>query len=369
MKIINSARRYEIYEDDLKTFDKLPAKTYKVNFDKMLGFFLTEIKTLVPTESVIYGDYGHKIDKILKKFASSTRNLGVMFTGAKGQGKSLSVQVLSQKSIQEHDLPVIMCNENYPGISEFLKGIDQEVVVVFDEFEKTFPIKDNGGETQQDMLGLFDGMTNNKHLYLITANDIDMVSEFIINRPGRFHYHFQFGSPSPKEVEAYMTDKLLPEYHYHVQSVVRISYLMNFNFDTLRAIASELNEGYSFEETLTDLNIEYEDSMKYSAEITYSNGQKITEERIEVSMSRPLTVVNINLPDWHYISFTMDNISIVNDTLTIDPSSISIEKDGASSKSFDHTQLKVVSLILTPRSKEAGTLSSYIQKGRALPVS
>lgn len=36
MKVIGHRSNYEIYEDDLKTFDKLPTGTYKVRFNKKI---------------------------------------------------------------------------------------------------------------------------------------------------------------------------------------------------------------------------------------------------------------------------------------------------------------------------------------------
>ena len=40
MKAISIGKRYEIYDDSLKAYDRLPAKTYTVRFEKMSGFFL-----------------------------------------------------------------------------------------------------------------------------------------------------------------------------------------------------------------------------------------------------------------------------------------------------------------------------------------
>ena len=40
MKAISIGKRYEIHEDSLKAYDKLPVNTYTVRFDKMSGFYL-----------------------------------------------------------------------------------------------------------------------------------------------------------------------------------------------------------------------------------------------------------------------------------------------------------------------------------------
>lgn len=57
-----------------------------------------------------------------------------------------------------------------PGISNFLSSIEQEVVIIFDEFEKTFARNDDG-DPQVELLSLFDGVDDGKKLFVITCND------------------------------------------------------------------------------------------------------------------------------------------------------------------------------------------------------
>ena len=47
MKAISIGAKYEIYDDSLKAYDRLPAKTYTVRFSKMSGFFLEARTDLV----------------------------------------------------------------------------------------------------------------------------------------------------------------------------------------------------------------------------------------------------------------------------------------------------------------------------------
>lgn len=88
MKAISIGKRYEIHEDSLKAYDKLPVNTYTVRFDKMSGFYLEARSRLAVTEKV-YGIHPEKADKVLKAFSMFERSLGVILSGSKVIGKSL----------------------------------------------------------------------------------------------------------------------------------------------------------------------------------------------------------------------------------------------------------------------------------------
>ena len=45
------------------------------------------------------------------------------------------------------------------------------------------------------MLSLFDGLDNGKKLFVITCNEVERLNAYLLNRPGRFHYHFVDCSP------------------------------------------------------------------------------------------------------------------------------------------------------------------------------
>ena len=45
--------------------------------------------------------------------------------------------MIAEESIKA-DMPVIIVDTAIPGISNFLASIQQEVTIIFDEFEKTF---------------------------------------------------------------------------------------------------------------------------------------------------------------------------------------------------------------------------------------
>lgn len=253
MNVVNSGSRFLVYANDVKTYKNLPTGTYNVNFDKMAGFYLTSRNDLTCVEEKIYGNHSRRVKKVFTSYDASERNLGVILSGNKGIGKSVFAKLLAIESIKK-EMPVIVIDTYYPGIAGFLSSIEQEVVVLFDEFEKTFA-KVEDCDPQVEMLTLFDGFDGGKKLFVITCNNTNQLNEFLINRPGRFHYHFTLGLPSEEEIREYMTDKLKPEYYGAIEGIINLSHMTDVSYDYLRAIAFELNQGYDLEETMEELNI------------------------------------------------------------------------------------------------------------------
>lgn len=257
MKVVNTGKRYDLYDDSLKTFDALPAKTYVVRFNPKMGFWLDEYSEIKVKEDKIYGEHEIKVVKVLQSFARMDRNMGVILSGDKGIGKSLFAKLLMEKAVLLK-LPVIIVDSFIPGIASYLETIEQEVMVVFDEFDKTFAdvkVGDNEADPQAAMLSLFDGVSQGKKLFVVTCNSLTKLSDYLVNRPGRFHYHFRFTYPSDQEITNYLQDKLDPEFYSEIEEVVKFSKKVNLNYDCLRAIAFELNTGLPFGEAIKDLNI------------------------------------------------------------------------------------------------------------------
>ena len=201
------------------------------------------------------------------------RNLGVILSGDKGIGKSLFSKMLGIKA-KENEVPVILVDEYIPGIANFLDDIEQTVMVLFDEYDKTFDEKKYN--CQAEMLSLFDGMSAGKKLFVITCNKIDELSSFLLNRPGRFHYHFRFAYPTVDEIQAYMEDKLEEQYYGEIENVIAFSLRMKLNYDCLRAIAFELNTGSRFKEAIEDLNILRMYSTEYiDIVVEFENGKTL----------------------------------------------------------------------------------------------
>lgn len=253
MHIVESGKRYRIFNNAITTYDQLPPKTYRVDYDPETRIFsLLEAHDFEIPETKIYGQHLDKVKKVLNSMDKMNRNLGVILSGDKGIGKSLFSKCLGLKA-RKKEIPVILVNEYHEGIANFLEEIEQTVMILFDEYDKTFDEKKHN--CQAEMLSLFDGVSAGKKLFVITCNEIQSLSQYLINRPGRFHYHFRFLYPTADEIRDYMEDKLDKQYYDEIENVIAFSVRMNLNYDCLRSIAFELNNGLKFQEAINDLNI------------------------------------------------------------------------------------------------------------------
>lgn len=276
MQIVNTGNIYRIYDNSVKTSNQLTPQSYQVEFDPRSGFYLSSYDEEISISEKVYGVHLDKVEKVLNSFKLFERNLGVILSGDKGIGKSLFAKVLAVKG-NELNYPLIIVNTYYPGIADFLNSIQQEVIVVFDEFDKTFSSgkrDDNNSmcDPQTEMLTLFDGLGTGKKLFVVTCNSLYGLNDYLVNRPGRFHYHIRFDYPTPEEIRAYMSDKLSEDAYNEIEKVVSFSHKIKLNYDCLRAIAFELSLGNTFEEAIKDLNIINIESEEYTVILYFKDG-------------------------------------------------------------------------------------------------
>lgn len=277
---------YDVFDDSLKVYDKLPASQYVVRFNERRGFYLEKYTDIKTTEAKVYGVHEEKVQKVLASFGRMGRSLGVILSGDKGIGKSLFAKMLCIEAIKE-GIAVVIVDRYFDGIASYIESIEQEALILFDEFDKTFCSvrqKDGEASTQAGLLSLFDGISSGKKLFVITCNELDRLSDYIVNRPGRFHYHFRFEYPSGEDIREYLQDKLAREYYCEIDNVISFSRKVRLNYDCLRAIAFELNAGISFREAIKDLNILNTDHTLCDIELIYKNGFKGYANSVYVNM-------------------------------------------------------------------------------------
>lgn len=229
MRAISHGNIYDIYDDSLKTYEQLPVQSYVVRFSQNKGFYLEKYIEIEIPETKIYGIHPEKVHKVVHTFAKSNRNLGVILSGDKGIGKSLFAKMLAV-AVMEEGIPLIVVDNYIPGIASYIESIEQDVMVLFDEFDKTFGevrAKDGEASPQTHLLSLFDGISGGKKLFVITCNDLRRLNDYLINRPGRFHYHFRFEYPSAEEIRAYLKDKLDEAYYKEIEDVVSFAGKLN----------------------------------------------------------------------------------------------------------------------------------------------
>lgn len=284
MKVISEGLTFTIHRDNIKTYDALPPDFYEVRFGPMTGYSLLKVPPMTITEKV-YGSHNQKIRKSLDLFKRSQRNTGIILSGDKGIGKSFFAKNLSIQCVKE-GYPVIIVNQSTPSLVSFLNSIEQEVVILFDEFDKTFSIRNNEQlpTTQEEMLSMLDGMSTGKKLFVVTCNNLYDLSEFIVNRPGRFHYHFRFNCPETIAVEEYLTDQISPEFHSEIPAIVEFTQKVRLSYDCLRAIVTEVNMGIPFKEAITDLNIMNTETPEYDVHLFFEDGTYLTRREVDIDL-------------------------------------------------------------------------------------
>lgn len=275
MKVVKSnEKKFKIYGEELVVMNELPVGIYSVQASQFEGPYLERTKDVEVKEEKIYGNYKDKADKIIKTFKRSDRSVGVILSGEKGLGKSLTAGIIAERCIEDLKIPVIIVTQPYGFLDDFINSIEQEVMVLFDEFEKKFD-----DEAQQNLLTFFDGnaVTQQKRIYVITCNNFKNLNEYFINRPGRFHYHFRFTTPNLDEITEYLNDNLDEQYKDYINEISMFGISTGINFDCLRAIVSEVNAGYPFKEAVSDLNIMKFDMPEYTLNATFESGVQLSD--------------------------------------------------------------------------------------------
>lgn len=262
---------------------KIPNGYYKLSAAQFIGIFLENFKPEYK-EKKIYGKSEQIADHILKAWKNLPvkNNLGVLFSGGKGLGKSLTTTLLARKAVKDH--PVIYINTFYNGMNDFLSHIKNSVIII-DEFEKVMrgnanSDEDKGITKQETLLSVLDGTVGqNNNLFILTCNEARQIDDNLLSRPGRIRYHYKFKSLGYDEISAYCEDKLKDKSKIDeiAASLMSTRYVSH---DILISLVDELNTfDCSVEEALERLNIEsssaeleYEICIEYKGELLTSRG-------------------------------------------------------------------------------------------------
>lgn len=276
MQIVKADGKYRVYGENIEVYDNFEPDFYQFLVDDAGPYI---VRTTRPTISYkVYGFGQAKVNKCFDTYNKFDRSLGIMLVGDKGNGKTLFAKQMCIKMI-EAGYPVINVNFFHPSLPTLMTQINQECVFLFDEFEKMFRHDDIRGSEQNEMLSTFDGINMTKKMFIITCNDISNLSQYIYNRPGRFHYSFTFTEPSYQDIHAYLTDNIDKKSCVEeVDKITLFAYVNGLNYDCLRSLAFELNGGYSLVETFDDLNIGYGDQKFGIASLVMENGDILRGE-------------------------------------------------------------------------------------------
>ena len=224
---------YTQVDSDYRVSESLPIGIYNINLTKT-GYHLDKYADKFIFPYKIYGLQEDFIDYVIKTYNNTEGNLGIMLTGTKGSGKTVTAKELANKL----NLPIIIVKDmedNNQSMIEFLSGIECNCVLFLDEFEKNFK------ESDSTILQIMDGVYNSKYrkVFLLTTNEMS-VNENMIGRPSRIRYVKRFENLDLKSVNEYLDDVLeVPEARQDLLDF--IDSLTISTIDILKTIVDEVN--------------------------------------------------------------------------------------------------------------------------------
>lgn len=194
----------------------IPLGIYNYGFNPLIGSWGEKFNMSLPDENVkIYGKAQQIADHCCKAWELTRKqdpnqNLGILFSGGKGLGKSLTSKLIIRELSKKY--PILIVKSFTGDLVDFLSKLEGFVIFI-DEFEKIISNRtseDKAGPSSQDtFLSLLDGVTDGKgNLFIFTANDLHQVNDYLLSRPGRIRYHYRFESAKEKLIRDYCTDNL-----------------------------------------------------------------------------------------------------------------------------------------------------------------
>ena len=275
MNILKIGKTISFYDDSsFSVLDKLEKGNYVLN-EGLRGIFLEEHDNFTFPKK-IYGKEELFVNHVLNYYQNSDKNVAVALVGRKGQGKSLTAKLLSERS----NLPVILIKEEVDARSIIdICSIDQPLVIFVDEFEKlyekTYDRNDNPVEKQNVWLSILDGTASfkHKHIFIFTSNKD--LSEYLVDRPSRIRYMRNYDRVSTEIIQDYVNDNLVDK--SKKDDLISVISSKNINLDILSELIKEINfSNLSVSDIISFFNYNPDKSLQYSVDIETETGEMFT---------------------------------------------------------------------------------------------
>lgn len=237
---------------EFELLETIPLGVWLLMFDDVKKEYYLERQADFKFPEKIYGDEEETALRPVKTFKRKDSNIGVLLTGTKGNGKTLTAKLICKYAEQ----PTILITQPFLGenFQNFLSNIRQEVSIYVDEFEKVYK-KDEGH--QEEFLHILEGVFQGKKLFIFTSNSEEL-NDFLKNRPGRIRYFKRYDGLSKEVIEEVIDDLL--EDKSKKQEIIEITWLLgSTSMDVLINLIDEMNAyGESAKVAINRLNVQIE---------------------------------------------------------------------------------------------------------------
>lgn len=210
----------------------LPKGIYEVK-ESMTDYYLNRLGDSFVFNYKVYGINNEFIDYFIKTYNNTTGNLGVLFNGIKGTGKT----ALAKELCNQLGLPVIIVKscEKADDMLKFLATqINFDCIFFFDEYDKEF-------KESSLVLSFMDGVHNSQYrkIFLLTTNELEINSN-LLGRPSRIRYVRSFGN-LPEETTIELLNDILIDKSAVEPLLDLIRQMQIITVDLVKALAQEVN--------------------------------------------------------------------------------------------------------------------------------
>ena len=200
---LQSNNTYKKVEGDFSTVETVPVGIYNIGLS-MSGWYLEKYADKFTFDYKIYGLQTEFCEHVLKTYKNTTGNFGIMLTGTKGTGKTVTAKILANY----FNLPVIIVKDmedSNQAMIEFLSGFNFDCVLFFDEFETLGKERGDAHETGEikrvvsSLLMQIDALPS--YVVAIAATNHDTLLDKAAWR--RFQVKIEIPKPTRNNLEMY----------------------------------------------------------------------------------------------------------------------------------------------------------------------
>lgn len=326
----------------------LEPDVYEIEIVPMAGpkfEIITNMDLSVPKH--VYGGVQDRVKKAFKAYDRRPLNTGILLSGDRGMGKTLFIRIAINEALARGIAVIILKQTgDLDDVIGLINRVSQPLLIIMDEFEKNFVIDSSKGiDSQMPFLSMLDGLgSNSKRMFIASINNLGKMNDFMLNRPGRFYYHFSYSKLSEDDMREYLKTETIGIDENTINYAVSMLQNYTINYDGLSAIAAELNAGCSIDETLQDLNLDREGESSLSFHIKV-NGYDYTGYAYD-------SIETIRRRTRYTISFNSDKMYLPGKKLP------KMSKRGFIGTSFD-IHLEPVTAIIDPHGNICLDTSSF----------